>query len=51
MGSFRLEQDQTWTPIDRMADVSKQNAWAQNLLNSTTPAIRHKSFLAIDQCD
>lgn len=48
-GSFRLEHDSTWTPIDRMKEVSAKNAWAQRLLNAPSAASRHKSFMAIDQ--
>lgn len=48
-GSFRLEHDSTWTPIDRLKEVSSKNAWAQRLLNAPSAASRHTSFLAIDQ--
>ncbi|KAJ6646478.1 hypothetical protein Bhyg_01689 [Pseudolycoriella hygida] len=47
LGSFRLEVDQSWTPIDKIKEVSLKNAWAHRLLDSTT--INSSSFLAIDQ--
>lgn len=47
-GSFRLEYDQSWTPVDRLAEVTKQNVWAQRLLAATDDATAATSFLAIE---
>lgn len=48
IGSYRLEHDQTWTPIDRLAEVSQKNEWARRLLDAPSAASRKSSFLAID---
>lgn len=47
LGSFRLEMDQSWTPIEQIKEVSLRNAWAHRMLDSAT--INSSSFLAIDQ--
>ncbi|KAG4068066.1 hypothetical protein HA402_011399 [Bradysia odoriphaga] len=46
-GSYRLEMDQSWTPIEKIREISMKNAWAHRILDSTT--INSSSFLAIDQ--
>lgn len=48
MGSFRLENDLSWTSTDQLAEKNKQNEWAQKLLDSTT---KSASFLAIESGD
>lgn len=47
-GSYRLETDSSWTPIDRLAEVSKKQAWAGRLLAATDAAQAKSSFLAIE---
>lgn len=39
--------DQTWTPIEKIKEISLKNAWAHRILDSTS--INSSSFLAIDQ--
>lgn len=46
-GSYRLEMDQSWTPMEKIREMSMKNAWAHRILDSTT--INSSSFLAIDQ--
>lgn len=47
-GSYRLEADSSWTPVDRLAEVTKKNAWAARLLAATDAASAKSSFLAIE---
>lgn len=51
-GSFRLEQDQSWTPINRIAEVTKNTQWAERLLDSSSVnsnALKSVQFLAIEE--
>jgi len=47
LGSYRLEMDQSWTPIEKLKEVSLKNAWAHRILDSST--VDTSSLLAIDQ--
>lgn len=47
-GSYRLEADSSWTPVDRLAEVTKKNEWAARLLAATDEATAKSSFLAIE---
>lgn len=47
-GSYRLEADSSWTPVDRLAEVSQKQAWAGRLLAATDAAQAKSSFLAIE---
>lgn len=47
-GSYRLEADASWTSVDRLAEVTKKNAWAERLMAATDAATTKSSFLAIE---
>lgn len=36
VGGYRLEMDQTWTPLDRMAAVDENKQMTRKLLSSTS---------------
>ena len=46
LGSFRMEQDFSWTSIDKIEEVSKNIDWANRVLNSSSS--NKTDFLAID---
>lgn len=37
VGGYRLEMDQTWTPIDRITEVDEKKLMTQKLLSSQSP--------------
>lgn len=47
IGSYRLEPDQSWTPVDRIAEVNEVQEWAEHLLNANA-AKPNGNLLAID---
>lgn len=47
-GSYRLEADSSWTPVNRLDEVTKKNAWAERLMAATDEASTKSSFLAIE---
>lgn len=42
LGSFRMEVDRSWTPVDKLQEYSENRAFAESLLNRTQnlPAIK-----------
>lgn len=32
LGSYRLEHDQSWTPVEKISEANETRKWAENLL-------------------
>ncbi|XP_001850732.2 uncharacterized protein C1orf50 homolog [Culex quinquefasciatus] len=47
VGSYRLEHDLTWTPIERLQQVSDSLQWARQLLESS--ASKRANLLSLDK--
>uniref|UniRef100_A0A182VU67 Uncharacterized protein n=1 Tax=Anopheles minimus TaxID=112268 RepID=A0A182VU67_9DIPT len=46
-GSYKLEYDQTWTPMDKFEQVQESLRWAQKVLDTGLNSNRN-GFLSID---
>lgn len=44
IGGFRLEMDQTWTPIDRIGDVDEKRRLTKKLLQTSNIAETFQSI-------
>ncbi|XP_052864986.1 uncharacterized protein C1orf50 homolog [Anopheles cruzii] len=48
LGSYKLEHDQTWTPVEKVEAVQENVRWAQRMLDAGISAKRD-DFLSIDK--